>query len=199
MLGRLFRHTGPELNALLKGAKRSLVAYAFSTRTIRFFLHTFLREPSLRSNMATSRQITFTIPTMLGLQTSLDRFDKYLVTVHPKVTFWTCLLLIYKPKLPFQLAKIVLFIPFSILKAVLRCFGFGPGGIGKDSYAARYQRDHYGGYTPGGGSFASYQSYGATGYNDKEKDSGWFWFFMRIAYIGMILHLASEFPEQPPI
>ena len=66
------------------------------------------------------------------------------------------------------------------------CLGFGPGGVIKETCAARYQSFRYGGETPGGGWFACCQSRGAAK-GDDEVSKATVYFGVFLGFVGILL------------
>jgi len=122
----------------------------------------------------------------------------------------------YYPKVPFQILRFVAWripkalvwdipkvlvwdIPKGLTLAFLRSLGFGEKGPRYNSYASRYQRDHYGGYIPKDSEFSHYQSWGARGlppsgasYDEKEETSGlWAPFSWGLFVVGIRIALAG--------
>lgn len=66
------------------------------------------------------------------------------------------------------------------------CLGFGPGGVIKESCAARFQSFRYGGETPGDGWFACCQSRGAAK-GDDEVSKATVYFGVFLGIVGILL------------
>ncbi|KAG5651219.1 hypothetical protein H0H81_009448 [Sphagnurus paluster] len=114
--------------------------------------------------MAHWSKVCIPVPTAEGLQAALDFVG---TTIHNHRFPSAALLFLwsYYPAAPFQAVSTVLYrAPRAVFRWILGCFGFGEDGPRADSFAARYQSTHYGGYVPQDSYFARYQSIAAREY-----------------------------------
>ncbi|KAE9398303.1 hypothetical protein BT96DRAFT_1020168 [Gymnopus androsaceus JB14] len=123
-------------------------------------------------------------------------FNDRLAKNHFMLYISGCIVLIFWPEIftwPIRLCKAILLFPFKVAQTLVRALGFGNNtGIERDSLAAHYHRNNYGGYIPPDSYFSRLQSYGAREiYEDGEQVK--IPFYARIFQICVVALLVRAF------